>query len=83
MAAVRGYGETGMDGEVILPRFSSHAGNKTVLNEQIRCSGIHEQVEGGIAFGLLCEKVQKVPLRHEGDKFAVGRQAREIGDTQM
>ena len=41
---------------------------------------LHVQSKGRKPFCLAGEKVEKIPLRHEGDKFAARRQTRKIGD---
>jgi len=40
----------------------------------------HAQFETRKTRGTAGKKIQEVPLRHEGDEFAVRRQTRKIGD---
>src|ERR1700738_2009415 len=40
--------------------------------------GLHPQVKGRIPPGLLGNKIQKVPLRHQTKKFAMGGKVGEI-----
>jgi len=48
------------------------ADDATILLEQIGGFGLHLNVEGGVTGGLAHQKIQKVPLRHEGQELAVG-----------
>src|SRR5256885_14713167 len=60
--------------------FRADARNPIIFENQIDDFMLHGQSKG---WELLCaagEKVEKIPLRHESDKFAARRQAREIGD---
>src|SRR4029077_2221783 len=41
--------------------------------------GLHAQAEAWIGLRLIGEKIEKVPLRHEGDEAAAHRQMREVG----
>lgn len=40
----------------------------------------HTQVELRKTFCVTGQEIQKIPLRHESDKLATGRQVREVGD---
>src|SRR5262249_38520016 len=51
-----------------------------VLLDQTGRLGAHVQIEVRIALAPLGQEVEEVPLRHQGDEFAVGRQMREVGD---
>ena len=42
--------------------------------------GKHLELEGWVELGVLGEKIEEVPLRHQGDEMAVGWEMREIGD---
>lgn len=44
--------------------------------------GLHAQAEGRIAGAVFGEEAQKIPLGHEGDEPATGRQMGEVGDGQ-
>src|SRR5262249_20272619 len=45
--------------------------------------GAHFEPEVGIAPGVPCQKIEKIPLRHEGQEFGAGRKMREIGHWQF
>jgi len=49
-----------------------------LVEDQIDHLVLHMEAKRREAFGFSGEKVQKIPLRHESDKFAVRRQTREI-----
>jgi len=40
-------------------------------------------MEGGIAPGLLGHEIQKIPLRHEDEEPAMGRQMRKIRHREL
>src|SRR5262249_52714379 len=41
---------------------------------------VHQEPEAGILLRVLLDEIQKVPLRHEREKFAVRRKMGEVGD---
>jgi hypothetical protein len=47
------------------------------------CFGLHAQVKARIAFALAREKIEEVPLRHEGDEAASGGKMGEIGEYDL
>ena len=49
---------------------------------EVRRLGLHAQVESLVALALLREEVEEVPLRHQGDEFAVRWQMAEIGRSE-
>src|SRR5438477_11721121 len=61
-------------------RFHADARNAVIFKKQIDDFMLHVQSKGGELLGVAGEKIQKIPLRHESDKFAARRQTREIGD---
>src|SRR4030095_201321 len=69
----------GMKLALAVRRFFSHAGHAIPIPQKIDNFVLHPQLEGWEHFCLFREKIQKVPLRHEGNEFAVRRQTREIG----
>src|SRR6185295_16636436 len=83
MASVGGDGQIRLDvkGAVIpvrlKPRYAS------VRLNQVGCFGPHQQMKIGQVLRMARQEVQKVPLRHQGDEFARGGQAREIADGEM
>ena len=60
--------------------FHADARDVIIFKKQIDDLMSHVQSKGGEPLGVAGEKVQKIPLRHESDKFAARRQTREIGD---
>ena len=56
------------------------ADNLFIFKKQIDDFMLHGQSKGGEVLCAAGEKVEKIPLRHESDKFAARRQTREIGD---
>ena len=54
--------------------------NLVIFKKQIDDFMLHGQNKGGEVHCAAREKVEKIPLRHESDKFAARRQTREIGD---
>ena len=50
------------------------------LGSQIGDLALHMQLESRKPLGVIGEKREKIPLWHEGDKFAARGQLREIGD---
>ena len=51
-----------------------------MLDDEIGDARLHPEMEARIAARLVGEKIQKVPLRHQRDETAMGRQMREIGN---
>ena len=53
------------------------------LFDQVDDLGPHPEMERWIAAGVLGDEVEEVPLRHERDEPAMGRQVREVGDLDL
>src|SRR5439155_13650593 len=60
--------------------FCAHADHARILRQQIDDFCFHVQLESRELFGVTGEKIKKIPLRHERDKFAMRWKLREIGD---
>ena len=43
-------------------------------------SGFHAQMKFRIRASFFCDEIQKIPLRHEADEFAMGGQMRKVRD---
>lgn len=61
-----------------LRRACAHANNGVALFDEIGDLSLHLQMKRRVASAMLCDEVEKVPLRHECEKTAVGRKMREI-----
>ena len=59
------------------------ADDHIVFDQETNDLRLHFEMEAGIALGLLGEKIEKVPLRHEGDEFAAGRKVRKIRERHI
>ena len=83
MTSVATDHQVGADRERAVRRLRAHAHDASVLLDQVGRFGIHAQVEGLVAPGLLGQEIEKVPLRHEGDEFAARRQMAEIRHLEV
>lgn len=79
-AAVGPDYQVGTHFEVAIGRFCTEASYATSIYYKIDNFVFHTQVEPRKTFGVTGQKIQKIPLRHESDELASGRQVREIGD---
>ena len=59
-------------------RLRSHSADNFGIAKQVHGLVLHEQLEAGKLFGLFRQEIQEVPLRHEGNEFAVRGQAGEV-----
>ncbi len=82
MPAVAADHEVGADRQRALRAGGAYANDAAVVFDQIDRFGLHVQVECFVAFAVLGEEIEKIPLRHQRDEFAVRRQVREIDDRQ-
>ncbi len=57
-----------------------NADDASVVGRQIDDLCVHPQVERPVTPSVLGEKIQKIPLRHEDQELAVGRQVREVAE---
>ena len=76
--AVAADREVGAHLERAVRRVGAHAGDAAALLDQVDRLGPHAQVEGRIALALLGQEIEEVPLRHQRDELAAGRQVGEI-----
>src|SRR5579871_1519421 len=56
-----------------------HSYHSAVFHNDVSALGLHQQMESGISLALRRDKVEEVPLRHERNEFASGRQVAEVG----
>src|SRR5207248_10733103 len=63
-----------------LRRLHADADDLLVLDEQIDNFVLHVQRKSRELFRVTGEEVEEIPLRHEGDKFALRGQVRKIRD---
>jgi hypothetical protein len=59
-----------------------HAHHASPLADQCLHLGGHQDLQAGIAASLPGEKIQEIPLGHQGDEVTGGRQAAEISDLE-
>ena len=83
MAAVTADDEIGADGQRAVRRLGAQSDDPAALLDQIGRLRLHAQVEGLVALAVLGKEIEKVPLRHQGDIFAMRRQMAEIDHRQM
>ena len=79
MPSVGADHQIGADRERTLRRGCPKAGDTAAFLDQLFRLRLHAQIEGFVAFAVLCQKIEEVPLRHQRDIFAVRRQVGEIG----
>src|SRR6266581_277252 len=60
-------------------RIRQHANDFSLVFNQVDRFDLHLQAEVRILFSMFGDKIEKIPLRHEGDELALGRQMRKIG----
>jgi len=80
VAAIATYGETGTDLNVSVRRLSACALDASALLDQFDDVMLHQQGEVGELRRLLCQEVEKIPLRHQRNEFSVRRQTCGVGD---
>ena len=80
VAAVGTDDEIGPDLQRPFRRLGMQAEHAAMLGDEIGDARAHPEMKARIAARLLGEKIQKVPLRHQGDEAAMRRQMREIGN---
>src|SRR4029077_3305755 len=66
--------------QVTLRRFCAHADHPRILHQQIDDLRFHVQLKSWKTCSVTGEKIEKIPLRHERDKFATRGQSSEISD---
>ncbi len=80
MAAVGADRQLGAHLERARRRARPHADNARILLDDIGHLGLRAQAKCRASRGTGGEEIEELPLRHEGDELASGRQVREIGD---
>src|SRR5215217_8489607 len=60
-----------------------HAGNAASLLDQSGRLGLHQQVKARVALPVLRQEIEKIPLRHHGDKLAARREVAEIDEVEL
>ena len=60
---------------------TANGGVGSSIVEQVGDLGPHQQTEIGIGLCVTGKKIEKIPLRHQRDKFAACQQAAEIRDS--
>ena len=78
MAPVAGNDERRPHFDLALGAVRPYAHDRTAFFDQV--GPLRLQTEGGIAFSLLGEEIEEVPLRHEGDVRAMHRKVAEVAD---
>ena len=79
VAAVGADDEIGAHVERAVGHFGADAGHRPPVLDEVGDLGLHLQPEVWVGLRLVGEKIEEVPLRHEGDEVAARRQVREIG----
>ena len=82
MPSIAADDEVSADGKRAVRRIGPQPDDAAVLHDQIGRLRLHAQVERLVAFALAGEKIEKIPLRHQRDIFAVRRQMGEITHDQ-
>lgn len=78
VASVGTYHQLAANADRPFRRVRQHAADLAAIVQQlVHLRGL-DQCEFGKGGGLFCQKVEKLPLRHKGDKFAAGWQACEV-----
>src|SRR5438874_11160015 len=78
MTPIRADDKIGMKITFTVGSLHPNTSDALLVEDQIDHLVLHMEAKRREAFGFSGEKVQKIPLRHESDKFAVRRQTREI-----
>ncbi len=82
-AAVRANHELSTHFERAELSFRAYSGDAVAVDNQISDFSLHAQIKFGIAFGVVGHEIQEIPLRHQGDKFAVRGEMSEISDCRL
>jgi hypothetical protein len=78
MPPIAADGEVGAHLERTIWRVGAHARHAAVVLDQVDRLRPHADVERGVALALLGEEIEEVPLRHQCNELAAGRQMGEI-----
>ena len=82
MPPIAANDEIGANIQLTVRRIGAHADDAAALLDQIGGVGLHAQIEGLVAFALAGKKIEEIPLRHQRDIFAAGRQMRHVDRLQ-
>ena len=74
--------QVGADCQFAVGAAGANADNATVFLDEIGRLSLHSHMESFVAFAAFGEEIQKIPLRHQRDIFAVRRQMSEIEHLQ-
>ena len=83
MAAVGTDHEIGTDLQRAARALGPDTDDGSAFLEQAGDFRAHEPSEGLIPVALASQEVEEVPLGHEGEEPAVGRQVSEIGEDEL
>ncbi len=83
MTAVGADDEIGVHFQIALRRRRFQAHDPVAVLQELVHLRPHAQMKGRVALARLGQKVEEIPLRHERQELAVGRQMREIGDLHQ
>ena len=78
-AAIGPYCKAGANLHRACRRIGSHANDLAILLNEIGRFGLHLYLESWVTFCLFNDEVEKIPLRHEGEKLAASWKMREVG----
>ena len=78
MASVAPDDEVGANVERAVRRLGADPDDASALFDEVGDFRVHPQVEGRVAFAPFSQEIQKIPLRHHGDEFALRRDVAEI-----
>ena len=78
MTTIGADDKVGADREFTFGRLRANADDAAALLDQVGSLGAHAQIEGLVALAAGGEKIEKIPLRHQRDVFAMGRQVGQI-----
>ena len=78
VAPIGAHSQPGPNFERAFRRRRAHSRHSIFFVDEVNHFRLHFQVKRGVALGLLRNKIQEIPLRHEGKKLAVSRQMREV-----
>src|SRR5450432_2039248 len=83
MTAIRSDDQIGAKIALALRRFDTHTSDALLVEDEIHNFMLHVERKRRKAFGFGGKEVQEIPLRHESDELAMGRQPREICDRNF
>ena len=75
--------QIGADCERAVRRLRAQPEDPSAFHDQIGGLRLHAQIERLVAPGLLGQKIEEVPLRHQCNEFAARRQVAEIHHLEV